>query len=123
MRLLKPTVHRLLMTKVAAKSLELALFCKKKKVELGAGWPDVPSLKNLGHKKGGDDNNKTTPEKKSSPEKKAGPTHHQKGKIGLHSLDTNFYISKQCVPQRAKNIKKTKNIFGKKGHETVWPEC
>ena len=96
---------------------------RKKKVELGAGWPDVPSPKNLGHNKGGDDNNKTTPEKKSSPEKKAGPTHHQKGKIGLHSLDTNFYISKQCVPQCANNIKKTKNIFGKKGHETVWPEC
>ena len=69
-RLLKPTVHRLLMTKVAAKSLELALFCKKKIVELGAGWPDVPSPKTLGHKKRDDDNNKTTPEKKSSPEKK-----------------------------------------------------
>ena len=58
------------MTKVAAKSLELALFCKKKIVELGAGWPDVPSPKTLGHKKRDDDNNKTTPEKKSSPEKK-----------------------------------------------------
>ena len=103
MRLLKPTVHRLLMTKVAAKSLKLALFCKKSRAGCGLAGPQplalrlAPAGKNV--------------EKFSPPPTNFGGSVSRKKparliakeKIGLPSLDTNLYTSKQCA-QSAKNL-------------------